>query len=714
MRGNIDGGSNPLVRYDQIERRIYQETIASKATLRNTLIILPTALGKTVITALAAAHFLYNYRRGRVLVMAPTRPLVMQHRDAFLRVLKIPGGEAAVLTGKTPKRNREAIWRGNCRLLFATPQVVKNDLIRGYVEMSEFNLIIFDECHRATKDYAYTYVAKKYIENSAWPIILGATASPGAERERVEEVCRALFIEQIEYRSEEDVDVIPYIKPVQVEWRFIDLPEEYKILGEKLRSLLDERLSWLRRMGYLNKTLNHITRRDLLELGESLRGKIQQSNDKGPIYSAIVAQSSALTLFHAIELLETQGIETLTSFLEKIESDDAKRSYKTIASSPQYMNFRRILEGFRGVPHPKQMKLVEEVERQLEVNPSSRIIVFTQYRDTATCLVELLRGRFHVGVERFVGQAAKDGDTGLSQDEQSRILRDLESGNIKILVATCIAEEGLDIPSVDLVIFYEPVPSEIRHIQRRGRTGRKSAGRAVILTARNTFDMAYLYSSKRRVERMRRIIRSLNRDLKPLIRLGPKPEPQPLTPEEIAELEKKAGSTYEAGWSAEDSAERFISEVEAASRRLMATIMEAGSEGCPVESLMEKYIQLDFKPNVISAALDRLEDSGMIIRLGWDRVVPATAAPTRRRMSTKDGEGVFDVLIEKVYPGRAVAWINDRWRARILPEDFEGPVNLLKKDSRFRAYGTLYRLDGVLCFRVREIVDSSPRYVDQD
>ncbi|MBS7629208.1 hypothetical protein KEJ23_04455, partial [Candidatus Bathyarchaeota archaeon] len=147
------------------------------------------------------------------------------------------------------------------------------------------------------------------------------------------------------------------------------------------------------------------------------------------------------------------------------------------------------------------------------------------------------------------------------------------------------------------------------------------------------------------------------------------------------------------------------------SRRLMATIMEAGSEGCPLESLMEKYIQLDFKPNVISAALDRLEDSGLIVRIGWDRIVSATATPTRRRMVSRDGEGIFDVLIEKVYPGRAVAWINDRWRVRILPEDFEGPINLLKKDSRFRAYGALYRLDGVLCFRVREIVDSNPRHV---
>ena len=50
------------------------------------------------------------------------------------------------------------------------------------------------------------------------------------------------------------------------------------------------------------------------------------------------------------------------------------------------------------------------------------------------------------------------------------------SSSTSSLVATSIAEEGLDIPEVDLVVFYEPIPSEIRYIQRRGRTGRKTAG----------------------------------------------------------------------------------------------------------------------------------------------------------------------------------------------------------------------------------------------
>ena len=50
-------------------------------------------------------------------------------------------------------------------------------------------------------------------------------------------------------------------------------------------------------------------------------------------------------------------------------------------------------------------------------------------------------------------------------------------------MATSIAEEGLDIPEVDLVVFYEPIPSEIRYIQRKGRTGRNAAGSVIILAA---------------------------------------------------------------------------------------------------------------------------------------------------------------------------------------------------------------------------------------
>ena len=114
----------PLIWPNTVEFRLYQTKIAEAASERNTLVILPTALGKTVISAIVAAKILYTYRNAKVLVMAPTRPLVMQHRRRFVTMLKLGAEDTALLTGKTPPEYRMPVWEGVARVLFSTPQVV--------------------------------------------------------------------------------------------------------------------------------------------------------------------------------------------------------------------------------------------------------------------------------------------------------------------------------------------------------------------------------------------------------------------------------------------------------------------------------------------------------------------------------------------------------------------------------------------------------------
>ena len=115
------------------------------------------------------------------------------------------------------------------------------------------------------------------------------------------------------------------------------------------------------------------------------------------------------------------------------------------------------------------------VRDQLAAFPDSRIIIFATYRDTVQLLVDHLALNGIVS-ERFVGQATKDTEKGLSQKKQIAALTRFREGEFRVLVATSVGEEGLDVPSTDLVIFYEAVPSEIRSIQRKGRTGRSGAG----------------------------------------------------------------------------------------------------------------------------------------------------------------------------------------------------------------------------------------------
>ena len=99
----------------------------------------------------------------------------------------------------------------------------------------------------------------------------------------------------------------------------------------------------------------------------------------------------------------------------------------------------------------------------------------------------------------------------MSQKEQKEIIEKFKRNEFSVLIATCVAEEGIDIPDVDLVLFYEPIPSEIRSIQRRGRTGRSSVGKVLILYAKDTRDEAYLYSELKKEQKMHKIVKGMRK-----------------------------------------------------------------------------------------------------------------------------------------------------------------------------------------------------------
>src|SRR5437667_998775 len=529
--------SHPLFFDATVEDREYQRSISRAAKYRNTLVVLPTALGKTIISALVVADLLRDYSGKRVLVMAPTRPLCMQQMSSFRNVMRLPEEDFVILTGKTPADFREVTWSGKSRLVFATPEVVRNDLLAKRMNLADFGLLVFDECHRSVKEYAYTEIASQYAKTSEYPLILGMTASPGSDAQKVRAVCESLSIEHVEYRSDEDPDVRPYIHPITVEWKTVDMPPAYQPIVRLLRGMLDGRVRWLKARGYLKGQFINVTRTQLIELGVELRytAELSIEEERGPIYGVIARQASALTLYHMVELLETQGAHTLKAFMERLEGDE-KRSRSALLNEPAYTEVYSLLGGERILDHPKVGALEMVTGQQLAASPDSRMLVFTQYRDTATHLVEALNSVKGVRAERFVGQATKLGDPGLTQEKQASLIRDLRKGYLNTLVATSIAEEGLDIPEVDLVVFYEPVPSEIRHIQRRGRPGRKTAGKVVILVTNGTSDAFYVQASARRVEKMREIAADLNALLKPVLRTKERPPPTPMTADEMAKL----------------------------------------------------------------------------------------------------------------------------------------------------------------------------------
>jgi Fanconi anemia group M protein len=529
------------------------------------------------------------------------------------------------------------------------------------------------------------------------------TASPGSDLSRVLEVCRNLYIERVEYRSEEDPDVKPYIQPIAIEWKRVNLPKEYVEIRCRIRSMLDERLNWLYYKGIIKDRPKYVTRRSLIEAGNELRFMLEESieEESGRIFTAITNQSLALTLFHMLELLETQGVHTLRAFLGKVELEKAeKRSYAILVNEPEYRSLKASVEN-SSTEHPKAELLTQIVKDRVSNKPSSRMLAFTQYRDTASHLVEELNAIPGVKADRFVGQASKTLDKGLTQEEQAEKIRMLEDGELNVLVATSIAEEGLDIPAVDHVIFYEPIPSEIRYIQRRGRTGRKAPGRVTILATNESLDMIYLYASKRRTERMKNIAENINLKLQPIHRKRSKPAPDPLTAMELKTLEEEARRVK-----AEPEIERpeveglreFDREVERASRTLYMKLLERGPSGADIGQITSDMEYEGASFHILEAAIGKMVKGGLVTEIGQGRYATTSAAKSA-------GRKVYEITVEKIYPGSAVVMVNDRWRARLTPEEYNGPKALIKKDSRFKAVADLYKTGGTLCIRVKEVVE---------
>jgi ERCC4-related helicase len=487
-----------------LQPREYQQKIAEAASQANTLVVLPTGLGKTLIALLVAKIRLEKFPKGKVVVLAPTKPLVLQHYNSFKEILSLQQKDAALLTGENPLEERSYLWRRS-RFVFATPQTVRNDMRHGRVDLNDVVLLVFDEAHRSVKDYSYTEVARVYNETAWTPLILGLTASPGGSREKINEITQSLFIEHVEARSEEDEDVKSYVEETSFEGRKIALPEEYSQLLSILRDIYNEKVNRLMESGFLPRT--RLSKKILLQARATMSARLKTGGgNKGYIYGALITQAQAIMILHAIELAETQGVDVLLKYLKRMrEKPEQGKSATALLKDPRWLMLEGEAKRIQGTEYPKLTEIRSIVKAQFAVKADSKIIIFTQYRDTIESIVEKL-ALDGVIAQRFVGQANKTDSEGMDQKRQADVLEKFTEGDFKVLVSSSIGEEGLHVPDVDLVVFYEAVPSEIRAIQRKGRTGRTKPGKVIVLLAEGTVDEAYFFSSLRREKFMKSLV----------------------------------------------------------------------------------------------------------------------------------------------------------------------------------------------------------------
>ncbi|MCX6670083.1 MAG: DEAD/DEAH box helicase [Methanothrix sp.] len=499
---------HPLLRPQTVEKRLFQLDLAATALKASSLIVVPTGLGKTIIALMV---LLARLDKGKVLFLAPTKPLVEQHANFLQRVLK-EEDMIAMMTGESAPERRAEAWK-EARIVVSTPQVIENDLLSRRIDLKNVSLVIFDEAHRAVGNYAYVYIAERYAREAASPLVLGITASPGSQSEKIAEICTNLGIERIQTRTERDPDVAPFVHQREIEWVKVTVPEELLKIRARVEEVLQDRIDDLNRLGVSPARIDpRASKKELLALQAMLVTSAKRQPNPAT-FKGISVMAEIFKLHHAVELAETQGTDALASYFQRLQgealSKSGSKASRRIMQDPRFGQAMDALQK-TNVEYPKPAVVKKILQEQIKAKPDSRIMVFTNYRDTASALLKFLKEDQGIKAVRFVGQSSREDDQGLSQKKQAEILQKFRSGDFNVLIATSVGEEGIDIPATDLVLFYEPVPSEIRSIQRKGRTGRARAGRVVVLIAKGTRDEAYYWIADRKEKTMQKQMRGLS------------------------------------------------------------------------------------------------------------------------------------------------------------------------------------------------------------
>lgn len=463
-----------LIKKDSIEYREYQINLANQAIKENCLVVLPTGLGKTTVALQVIAEFL-SKRTGGVLFLAPTRVLAHQHYEFLKNNLKID--DVALVTGEDIITKRKKLWINS--VICATPEITKNDLDRQLVSPEQFSLLIVDEAHRTIGDYAYSGIAERFRNTNVR--IIGMTATLPSEKDKATEILQTLRISSIAQRTEDSPDVKPYVQQTETQWITVDLPPEMKEIQSCLKAALDSRYQDLKRMG-----LNLSDNKSLSQLLRVREFVIRQNRRAAkPLFTAI-------RITHALNVFESHGVTSFLRFCERTQEKKGvgiKDLFENDLNFVKAIRLAKVVQA-KGMEHPKIVKLKEILE-----SISGKALVFTSYRDSVEIIHQKL---IEMGIAAgfLIGKA---GETGLKQKKQIETVQKFRDGEYKVLIATRVGEEGLDISEVNLVVFFDNVPSSIRYIQRKGRTGRKSLGKLVVLIAKDTMDETYYWIGKRKV-----------------------------------------------------------------------------------------------------------------------------------------------------------------------------------------------------------------------
>eukprot|EP00924_Labyrinthula_sp_SR-Ha-C_P008777 augustus_masked-scaffold_2-processed-gene-2.27-mRNA-1 protein AED:0.23 eAED:0.24 QI:0/-1/0/1/-1/1/1/0/807 len=523
--------------------RAYQKNISRTCLFKNTLVSLPTGLGKTFIAGVIMLNYMRWFPNSLIIFMAPTKPLVVQQHEAcckFLRLKNCQGTFAAlnqinnnsvILTGALKKEKRQLLWKSK-KVFYCTPQTVESDL--DLFDMEKVSLIVVDEAHRAMKKFSYVTVVRSIQEVNPWLRVLALSATPGNDFHKVKEVVQNLSISGIEFRDEKEADVKPYVYDKKVEIVEVETTSKYlkfeKQFSVVVKGMLDRMNLFLKHkkadnlvhlLPFSLKTLNWSRLDTFLKAFQSTNTKALGINrrQKQQMWCEITTLQSLAAAFKSVRTTGLECFESIINTKFNIAHPNFPLFNKVKINLINSESWKELVSIYKSeeesVNNPKLIKLCqilnEHFARYKLLNKDGRtdtsVIIFSEKRDSVEIVTSFIRDHTDLAVQKFVGQASGAlPQSGMSQKEQQHILEKFRSGRINVLVCTCIGEEGLDIGSVDLIVCFNSTSSPSRMIQRFGRAGRKRQGKVILLLSKAE-NKGTFFSGKRSMNKLKGLLK---------------------------------------------------------------------------------------------------------------------------------------------------------------------------------------------------------------
>ncbi|KAL3863241.1 hypothetical protein ACJMK2_005006 [Sinanodonta woodiana] len=513
--------------YHPLHLRNYQLELAEDALRgENTIICAETGSGKTWVALYIVEKHLESAspRKKLVIFMAKTNPLIQQQYQRFMHYL--PEHKTKLITAEYEESLKLNMFIPYHDIICLTPQILFNNLEKQTVSLSDFSLMILDECHHTKKDEAYNRLMRKYLMAKVkkrvlnLPQIVGLTASLGVGKSKTDDEAVEYIISVMANLDTCKLSTVEKYKE-EIE-KYVSRPKEVTIpMTDRLDDKCKKRILYA-----MNEVHEKLTEACLLEESmieivskrpdlnsqqyfqwarklETMAATLKLNSETARLIISCVKY--LVTFIEALELNSLLGILDVCRFLaRKFNPEKERRSKHTEEESELLQLILTVQKDLSGYDKSKSqmnpnLQTISNTLREMILAENdyqeSRALVFVKARATCDALTKYLDGvlsKDNIRVHKLTG---KEGDDSMTSAEQTLTVNKFVSGEYKVLVATSVAGEGIDIPDCNIVISYNYAGNEITKIQMTGR-GRKKGGKNIVMGYQKTLDKEKLNTYK--------------------------------------------------------------------------------------------------------------------------------------------------------------------------------------------------------------------------